>query len=66
MASEWHDAAGYDGPHDLAANDGTYDDAGAATATIADDAPAHSPHDATSATTAMGDERQRPYRAISE
>ena len=59
MASEWHASAGHGGPHDPAANDGTHDDAGTAPATTADDAPAHSPQDATSATAAMGDERQR-------
>ena len=66
MASKKHDAAGHDGPHDPAANDDTHDDAGAAPATTADDAPAHSPHDAPAATAAMGNERQRQPGAISE
>ena len=66
MASKCHDVAGHDGPHDPAANDGTHDDAGASPATTADATPDHSPHDATAATAAMGDERQQQHGAISE
>ena len=55
MAGEQRDAAGL---HDTAVNDDPNENADTAPAATVDDAPDHTSHDATAATTAMGDEFQ--------
>ena len=66
MAGKWRDAAGLYDPHGTSANNGPNGNAGVAPTATTDNAPDHTAHDATAATTTIGAECQWQYCAVPE